>query len=73
MARTYAKIVTANGEIELSHRQLDELRMLLSVRESMDITPNASPPVMESTYDDIRDWINQEFDKSRDMDEPYLD
>lgn len=63
MAETYAKLVTAKGEHEMSHRELDELRMLLAVSLRNDNLPNAEPPVMESDYEKLKEFIEDNFEK----------
>lgn len=66
MALPFAKIVTPYDEIELTYKQLDELRMLISVSEKNDAFPQASPPVDPTTYTDVRDFIQESFDTHRD-------
>jgi hypothetical protein len=57
--KTYAKIVTAEAEYEMTHRQFDELRMLLSVALDTDGLPNADPPVMRRNYQNLEEWLSE--------------
>lgn len=69
MAEAYAKLVTAKGEYEMSHRDLDELRMLLDFSMKTDTLPTAKPPIMPSNYENLQSFIEDNFDKERSPEE----
>ena len=54
---TFAKIETPEETLELSKREFDEIRMLVTQANSAGIRPNANPPVDSSTYDELEDFL----------------
>lgn len=68
MTRTFAKIVTPDGEFDLSKRAFDEIRMLVTKANTAGFYPNADPPVRESAYRDLEDFLS-----THNRDDGYLD
>lgn len=74
-ARTYAKLITTESEYDFTHAELDQLRMLLAVSLKNGTLPQADPPILPTRYENLRDFISESFDETRDLDteERYLD
>lgn len=63
--KTKAKIVFPNSEIHLSSREVDELRMLLSVCNRTETYPTAEPPVMTEHYRELEDDLSDALSENR--------
>jgi hypothetical protein len=56
-SKTFAKIETPEETLELSKREFDEIRMLVTKANTAGIRPNANPPVHETTYEELEDFL----------------
>jgi hypothetical protein len=65
--KCFAKLVTPDGEFQMSKRVYEELRMLLSHRRQHGYCPKARPEVRESDYDRLEDFLKEHV-----RDEGYL-